>query len=318
MRYLLGVLISAVLLSCTNPKKEIADDNVADTESISNVVFSLDGTELPKTVYSEKQHARLDSNLAAAKDDFEKEQTEMNYIWLGRRTAYMSRYNEAIAIFSEGINEYPNSYKLYRHRGHRYISTRKFDEAIADFVKAAELMPKDTFEIEPDGIPNKLNQPLSSTQFNVWYHLALAYYLKGDYGSAVEAYQKCMETSVNDDLLVATSDWLYMTLIRMGKEKEAAALLTNITEELKIIENDSYLKRLLMYKGELTPDDVLDVEGSTDYDLAIATQGYGVGNYYLAKGDTVKAKEIFSDVLAGKHWSAFGYIAAEADMMKMK
>ena len=38
--------------------------------------------------------------------------------------------------------------------------------------------PQDTLETEPDGIPNKLNMPLSSTQFNVWYDLALAHYLK--------------------------------------------------------------------------------------------------------------------------------------------
>lgn len=316
MKYLFAIVVSMALLSCNKSKQETADNNEPD--SITNVVFALDGTELPQPAFSEKQQVRLDSAIAVARSNFEKEASEKNYIWLGRRLAYMSRYSEAMAVFTEGISQYPNSYKLYRHRGHRFISTRKFDEAIADFEKAAELMPKDTLEIEPDGIPNKINQPLSSTQFNVWYHLALAYYLKGDYQLAAEAYQKCMETSVNDDLRVATSDWLYMTLIRLGKEAEAAELLTGITSEMNIIENDSYIKRLLMYKGELTPEEVLDVEGSADYDLAIATQGYGVANYYLAQGDSVKAKEIFSEVLAGKHWSAFGYIAAEADMMRLK
>ncbi|MEQ8476152.1 tetratricopeptide repeat protein [Fulvivirga sp.] len=316
MKYIFVTVVSLTLLSCHKPKQEAADNNAPD--SITNVVFALDGTELPQSVYSEKQQARLDSNLAVAQQNFDSGATEINCIWLGRRQAYMSKYNEAIKTFTEGIGQYPNSYRLYRHRGHRYLSTRKLDMAIADFLKAAELMPKDTLEIEPDGIPNKINQPLSSTQFNVWYHLALAYYLKGDYELAAEAYQKCMETSVNDDLLVATSDWLYMTLIRMGKEEAATALLADITDELKIIENDSYLKRLLMYKGELAPEEVLDVEGRADYDLAIATQGYGVANYYLTQGDSVKAKEIFSVVLDGKHWSAFGYIAAEADMMRLK
>jgi tetratricopeptide (TPR) repeat protein len=316
MRYLLYTLGSLLVLSCSSPKQEVAGNEVKD--SISNVVYSLDGKELPQPDFSEKQKARLDSNLAIAQHNFDMEPTEMNYIWLGRRLAYMSRYAEAINVFNEGLKKYPNSYKLYRHRGHRYISTRKFDEAIRDFDKAAELMPKDTLEIEPDGIPNKLNQPLSSTQFNVWYHLALAYYLKGDYDSAIEAYQNCMETSVNDDLLVATSDWLYMTLMRVVKQEEATDLLANISSDMSIIENDSYLKRLLMYKGELTPEEVLDVDDGSDYDLAIATQGYGVGNYYLAQGDTLKAMEIFNQVLAGKHWSAFGYVAAEADMVRLE
>ncbi len=316
MRYAIATLTCLVFFSCNSPKENTEESSAVG--STSNIVLSLDGKELPQPVFSEQQQNRLDSNLMLAQKNFDNEHSELNYIWLGRRTAYMSRYAEAIAIFTEGIDQYPNSYKLYRHRGHRYISTRKFDEAIEDFEKAVELMPKDTLEIEPDGIANQINQPLSSTQFNVWYHLALAYYLKGDYESAITAYQKCMETSINDDLLVATSDWLYMTLIRQGKEQEAVELLAGISTEMDIIENDSYHKRLLMYKGELTPEEVLDVDESADYDLALATQGYGVGNYYLSKGDTLKAKEIFSAVLAGKHWSAFGYIAAEADMMRLR
>lgn len=316
MKKVLIGLAGLILLSCGNPKKEVVE--VEEAEPVSNVVYSLDGKVLPLPDFSEQQQARLDSNLAQAQLNFDAEASEMNYIWLGRRLAYMSRYDEAIATFTKGINNFPNSYKLYRHRGHRHLSTRRFDDAIADFKKAAELMPKDTLEIEPDGIPNRLNQPLSSTQFNVWYHLALAYYLKGDYELAEEAYQKCMETSINDDLLVATSDWLYMTLVRLGKQEEANEVLNGISAEMNIVENDSYLKRLLMYKGDLAPEEVLDVEGSAGYDLAIATQGYGVGNYYLAQGDSAKAKEIFSQVLAGNHWSAFGYIAAEADMMRLK
>lgn len=316
MKYLLFALTGLVLLSCGSPKQEGVEQEVK--ESSTNEVYALDGKILPQPAFSDAQQARLDSNLAVAQLNFDNDPSEIHYIWLGRRLAYMSRYAEAMEVFTKGLEQYPESYKLYRHRGHRYISIRKFDEAIKDFEKAAELMPKDTLEIEPDGIPNKLNQPLSSTQFNVWYHLALAYYLKGDYQSAIDTYQKCMETSVNDDLLVATSDWLYMTLIREGKQEQAAELLSAITPDMNIIENDSYLKRLLMYRGDIAPEEVLDVEGVADYDLTIATQGYGVGNYYLAKGDTLRAKEIFDQVLAGKQWAAFGYIAAEADMMRLK
>ena len=74
----------------------------------------------------------------------------------------------------------------YRHRGHRYISQRKFDAAIADFNKAAELMQGAPIEMEPDGQPNKINKPLSTTQFNVWYHLGLAHYLKEEFDEAIK------------------------------------------------------------------------------------------------------------------------------------
>ncbi len=74
-----------------------------------------------------------------------------------------------------------------------------------------------------------------------------------------------------------------------------------------------------MYKGTLPVDSVLTVNASnTDIDLSLATQGYGVGNWYLCQADTAKAKEIFERVVAGKHFSAFGFIAAEADLARMK
>lgn len=263
--------------------------------------------------------AKLDSNLTVARTNFETNPSEENYIWLGRRTAYLTRYNEALNIFTEGIEKFPNSYKLYRHRGHRYISQRKFDEAIADFNKAVQLMKDAPLEIEPDGVPNKINQPLSNTQFNVWYHLGLAYYLTGDFANAERAYLECLAVSDNDDLIAATVDWLYMTYRRQEKTEEAKALLQKIRPDMTIVENDSYFRRLNMYQGMLPADSVLNVSAANeDVDLALATQGYGVGNWYLYNGDTTQARQIFERVVAGKHFSAFGFIAAEADLARMK
>jgi hypothetical protein len=38
----------------------------------------------------------------------------------------------------------------------------------------------------------------------------------------------------------------------------------------------------------------------------------------LVNGDRTKARDIFVKVVAGPQWSAFGYIAAEADLVRMK
>ena len=56
-------------------------------------------------------------------------------IWYGRRTAYMGYYKEAIKLFTLGIKNHPNDARFYRHRGHRYISTRQYDNAITDFER---------------------------------------------------------------------------------------------------------------------------------------------------------------------------------------
>ncbi|MBO3699634.1 tetratricopeptide repeat protein [Roseivirga sp. E12] len=303
-------LIVCLCLSCGDQKSS----ETYDADSVQAV--SLLGNDLTIPDRSEAQEKRLNDNLNEAQKNFDAEASEMNTIWLGRRHAYLYDYKKAIEVFTEGIAAYPNSYKLYRHRGHRYISIRQFDKAISDYEKAYELMPKDQMDIEPDGAPNRLNIPLSNTQFNILYHYGLAHYLKGNFEKAEAIYKKCMSYSDNPDLVVATSDWLYMALQRQGKSQIASELLGYIDPSMKIIENDSYFKRLMMYKGEIKPESLLEATGD-DAALSLATQGYGVGNWYLYQNDTAKAKEIFQKVIEGTSWSAFGYIAAEVDLSKM-
>jgi tetratricopeptide (TPR) repeat protein len=237
-------------------------------------------------------------------------------IWIGRRLGYLWRYQDAIAQFSKGIERYPNDPRFYRHRGHRYITVRQFDKAVVDFEKAASLIKGKPDETEPDGAPNPAGVPRSTLQFNIWYHLGLAYYLQGNYQKAYDAYVECMNVSKNDDSIAATADWAWMTLMRMGRKAEAAKVLERITPKMDILENASYHRRLLMYKGLEKPEALLDSAKADD--TTIATQGYGVGNYYFVTGNAARAKEVFQKVTSGGGWNAFGYIAAEADLARMK
>ena len=89
-------------------------------------------------------------------------------------------------------------------------------------------------------IPNEKNIPTSTLQSNIWYHLGLAYYLKGDFAKAARAYRECMKVSKNDDMYCATAHWLYMTLRRTNNPEDAAALLKTIRKDMKLIENFEY------------------------------------------------------------------------------
>lgn len=261
--------------------------------------------------------AKLDADLAQADKDLAARPTDVNaLIWVGRRQAYLWRYQDAIATFSKAIALEPANPRPYRHRGHRYITVRQFDRAIADFEKAASLIKSSPDEIEPDGAPNPAGKPRSTLQFNTWYHLGLSYYLTGNYAKALDAYTECMKVSTNDDSITATSDWMWMTLMRLNRKVEAAKVLERITPKMDILENGSYHRRLLMYKGLEKPEALLDPANADD--LTIATQGYGVGNYYFVTGDEARAKPIFEKVVAGRQWNAFGFIAAEADLQRMK
>lgn len=313
-------LLPLLWVACESkvPEQKIVqmEESVPETKIFQGV--GLLGDSLFTEVDSASQSGQTNKLMEAEKLYGEESSLE-NLIWIGRREAYLGRYDLAIRTFSKAAKQFPDSFEPLRHRGHRFISTREFDRAILDFVKAAELMENLPLQIEADGMPNKLNIPLSNGQFNVWYHLGLAYYLKNDWEKALEAYKKCLEVSDNDDLIVATLDWYYMTLVKMGKTKEAQSLIKAVNANMTIVENDAYFKRILMYKGQLKPESLIDVDAaSEDQKLQYVTQGYGLGNYYLSIGDTAKAKSIFENVLSSGYWSAFGYIAAEMELAGLK
>ena len=271
------------------------------------------GTIAP--VLSEAARKTYAAKLAEASADFEKNPASADArIWLGRRTAYPGNYKEAIKIFGDGIVKFPNDARFYRHRGHRLITLRCFDDAIKDFETAAKLVKGKADEIEPDGLPNARNTPTSTLQTNIFYHLGLAYYLKGDFKNALKAFEKCEKLSKNPDMLVATRHWLYMTLRRLGKP--AAKAVADVKSDLDIIENDDYYKLVKLYQGRLKAEDLLQETGAETDTLSSASLGYGLGNWYLYNGEKEKAQKIFRRITAGDQWASFGFIAAEADLKR--
>lgn len=228
-------------------------------------------------------------------------------IALGRAQANVWRYQDAIATYTRGLKLAPTNAMLYRHRGHRYISTRQFAKAVSDLKRAAQLKTDD---------------------FDIWYHLGLAHYLRGEFAQAAAAYEKCYAVAEKnraqaeagkegrDDSVIAISDWLYMTYRRLKKDDAAAQVLAKITPQMSVKENKSYYDRLLLYKGLRQETDLVNVEKATD--LEIATVGYGLGNWHLYNGRPAQAEALFRKIVSGKYWPAFGFIAAEAELARKK
>ena len=277
----------------------------------------LETAKIVPPVLSETAQKTYEMKLAEAKADFEKSPDSADsIIWLGRRTAYPGNYKEAIRFFTVGIEKFPNDARFYRHRGHRFLTIRCFDEAIKDFEKAARLVKGKADEIEPDGLPNARNIPTSSLQSNIFYHLGLAFYLKGDFKKALKAYREAEKVSKNADMLVATAHWLYMTLRRLGREKEANKAIEPIKDNLDIIENDDYYRLVRLYQGKIKAEELLGEISAGANSLSNASVGYGLGNWFLYNGNRPEAEKIFRQITAGNQWASFGFIAAEAELKR--
>ena len=276
--------------------------------------FSLDGEPLYPGLLMADVQAQLEANLAEARAAFERAPTDPDAaIWVGRRLGYLGRYQEAIGVYSDAIADHPDYAKLYRHRGHRYISTRQFDLAIADLARAAELIEGVPDEVEPDGAPNERGIQTSTSHTNIWYHLGLAYYLTGDLERALGAYQQCLAFSKNPDMLVATSHWLYMTLRRLGQDDAAADVLEPIVDGMDIIENGAYYRLLLMYKDLIPPELILE-RAAADGGVQFPTSAYGVAAWHLYNGRQEVGMTLLYRIATDTQWAAFGTIAAEADI----
>jgi hypothetical protein len=65
----------------------------------------------------------------------------------------------------------------------------------------------------------------------------------------------------------------------------------------------------------MKPDAVLNPEKAEP--LQVATQGYGVANWYLYNGDQARAREVLEKVVAVGYWPAFGHIAAEVELERL-
>lgn len=268
---------------------------------------------------SEAALSAYNANYEKAKKNFSATPSADNLIWVARRQGYLGRYREAIKTLTDGVAKFPDDPRMYRHRGHRLITLRCFDEAIADLKVAERLALRKPDEVELDGLPNARNIPTSTLQTNIWYHLGLAQYLTGDFDRAAASFMECFKRATTSDMQVAAAHWLYMSIRRYGKRDEANQFIANqIKDDLDIIENQDYYKLVKLYKGTASGEALLkEFEGSADT-VSKASLGYGLGNRWLYHNRPNEAADIFQKIVAGDQWASFGYIAAEVELKRQK
>ncbi len=212
---------------------------------------------------------------------------------LGLAHAGVRQYREAIAVFTRGIALQPDNAILYRWRGHRYLSTREFDRARADLERGLAL---------------------DSLCYGCLYHLGIVRFVLGDFSPAAAVFARALPLAPNEGEFAGSVDWLWMSLSRAGHPDEAQQVLDRHAGS--VTAPNAYARRILLYRGEIGPEEV--VTAADTGAVEVATRSYGVGNWYLLHGDMARAREWFERSVASGGWPAFGFIASEAELRRLR
>jgi tetratricopeptide (TPR) repeat protein len=229
--------------------------------------------------------ARAKRELAADPRNIQK------FIQLGVAYAGARQMREAVDNFTRALAIAPNDPMLYRWRGHRNLSVRHFDAAMADLTRG---------------------YGLDSTNYGILYHLGVLRFVRGDFNAAADAFRRAQPRAPDAGELAGSTDWLWMSLQRAGRSAEAGAMLARHPDSLAT--TVAYARRLKLYRGEIGPDALFTPADTGDVD--VATLAFGLGNWYMVRGDTAAARRQFQRSIKSGGWPAFGFIASEAELAR--
>jgi tetratricopeptide (TPR) repeat protein len=301
-----------IALTFWNPRPDVLQVFVRARPRAESVATSLTGERLfARTHPDEAALARAEAALRAAPRDVAR------LVDLGRELDRAFRYDRAIELYTQALETAPDDWRPWRFRGHRLLSTRRFTEGAADLERARQLAPYN---------------------FDVAYHLGLAYYLLGRFDDAATEYLRCialatdaralaqrsssalaqqrtcMSIADTDDTRVAVTEWAYRALVRAGRAPEARRLLDGIRPKMNVSANAAYHQALLSRRAQWPAADLLN---PTPASGRFETRAYGPSLDALLAGNADHARFLLRRIAEDAHWPGFGRIAAEADLARL-
>ncbi len=233
--------------------------------------------------------AAVDRAILLAPDD------PLAHLLRCRALAGLRRHEEAITACTQSLRISPDNGEALRDRGHYYLNLGRVDLGLSDLQRAMRLTKDDRA---------------------VFYHLGMAYYLKGDFGAAAEAYEACSKNSTDAAARIECQAWLYPSLRRSGREADARLVLDAVKTDPMPGHPGNYQDRLLLFTGGRTKQAVaatMTAEGA----LSETTVGYTLGLWHLLEGRPDKARAYFEQVLKTDYTTSWGYRAAVSEMQRI-
>ncbi len=232
--------------------------------------------------------AKAQAELAASPRDVSR------LIALGVAQSGARQFREAIATFTRGLAIDPDNAMLYRWRGHRYLSVREFDKAQADLARGYQL---------------------DSTNYGILFHLGVLRFSRGDFAGAAAMFAKAQPRAPDGGELAGSTDWLWMSLSRAGRVAEANAMLAKRPDSLPAPPGYAYVTRLKLYRGMLTPETLFSPSDTAD--VQVSTLSYGLGNWFMVRGDATRARAAFERAVQSGGWPGFGFIVSERELERL-
>ncbi|MPM01893.1 hypothetical protein SDC9_48133 [bioreactor metagenome] len=242
-------------------------------------------------------HASLESQLGNAACTIE-DSEEM--FWLRESDDYASRVKLGNFLsgqyrFGESAQEYTDAMKirsddpmLHIRLAGTYLTLRRFNEAMDEYRRSLSL---------------GMSEKTAAYPMGVWY------YLREDYKTAAEWFEKCLPCG--DEMAIAVIYWHTLSCYRAGLD---ASLLQTYHADMKVGHHTAYCLAVSVFAAGILPEDAAtQIESNTD-NLNYVISMYGLCGYLEHIGKQVDAQEYLQKLLARDSiWPCISYLAAWND-----
>ena len=254
---------------------------------------------------SQRTTPAITNTITAARTALGNDWRDVNkVIALGVAQSGARQFREAVTTFTRGLQALPPNAPprdvamLLRWRGHRYLSVREFAKADADLTRGLAL---------------------DSTNYGVLFHLGVLRFLQGRHADAAALFTRAQPLAPDGGERAGSTDWLWMSLARAGRLADANAMLAKRIDQQADPKpappGYAYVSRLRLYRGDISPEQLI-TDDETD-DVNISTLAYGLGNWYLVRGDTANARKAWERAINSGGWPGFGFNVAEAELRRL-
>ena len=310
----------------TKPSVDAEKTTEAQNQTESNefaLAVTQDGKKLLAIPEPDSIKLKIKTDVDAARMNYLGHLSEVKpYINYASQCLKSGLVEIALQVLGKGIEQFPNTADLFFYRGIAAVQGRQFSAAINDFWKAGKSVEG---QKNVKGLMDKTeeeNKIDATLHYEIYKWMGLAFQCQGDFSNAEKMFEVCGDFSTNSDLYCMSYYWQYQAYKRSGRVKDADRILESIDPKMFITPvTKPYLDAMLYYKGSISESELVDFnklpQSSTEArDWTIKAYAVAVKAFLDNNGD--KFKQTLQKIVDIPYWNQMPYIAAEADLHKIK